>query len=210
MATKRSGLAGNASIQFRGGREMPTHNDYQKLMLAILAMDTLSREWLLTATFPPPDRYMTMLILAVYSCDLAGKPLNKKAAWRQTGLDDIKTARRYIAEAQEERWIKVIQSPEDRRRELLIPTEKLRWHVVNELDHFGHEVRTLINAFLQFPLPKTRADAPTLPRTKRDSSPDRIIEEHLKYVDRRASEPFEERERERKNAFKMGKQLFAK
>jgi hypothetical protein len=211
MSEQKFKKANDPVIRFRGGSEVPTYNDQQKLMLAILAMHILSRDWVLPLTFPAPDRFMSKLILAVYSCALAGKPLTKRAAWRQTGLEDIKTARKYIAEAQEERWIKVVPSPEDRRRELLIPSEKLRWHVAYDLHHFGSEVRELINAFLQFPLPKPDFLNPApLGRTARDSSPDVIVTRFLKWVDQSATATFDEREKQHKKQVREKKNFLLK
>jgi len=209
VTAKNSGLSGNAFLEFHGGGGIPTFNDYQKLMLTILAMDILAWEWMLPLTYPPPDRFMTTLVLAVYSCDLSGKPLNKRAAWRQIGCEDIKTARKYIAKAQEKKWIKVVQSPVDRRNELLVPTEKLKWHVAHDLHHFGLQVCTRINALLQFALPNS-SETLGLHRTKRDLSPERIIEAHLKYVDEQANESLEEREKSRKRAAKEMKQFRTK
>lgn len=95
---------------------------------------------------------MAMLLMKIYLAEKDGKPLHKKAAWREMGVEDIKTGRKYIARAEEKGLLKVVRSKEDRRMELLLPTEKLQRQMDWEIGEFARMVRRLIYDLLEFPL----------------------------------------------------------
>ena len=97
-----------------------TYNEIQKLLLAIAVKDLLQKGMVLPVV-PTPDRPMSLLLVSVYSFFKSGVPLHKKAAWREMGVEDIKTGRKYIVRAEELGLIESKRSTEDRRMELLFP-----------------------------------------------------------------------------------------
>lgn len=104
---------------------------------------------------PPPDSHMTALLINVYTFSKVGEPLHKKAAWKKMGLEDIKTGRKYITHAIKLGLIESRRSSEDKRRELLLPTESLKNAVEQELHTFGELLRHFMWDLLDTPLPET-------------------------------------------------------
>ena len=123
----------------------PTYDDRQNQMLALKAIHLMNREWFPMLTVPAPDRFLSLLLLSTYAYFKAGSPLHKKAAWKQMGLETIKTGRKYIAEAERLGLIKIIPSKDDRRRELLYPTDALIDVAGKALADFAAEVLTLMD-----------------------------------------------------------------
>jgi hypothetical protein len=110
------------------------------------SLSDLQRKWFaeenpyLATLDPRPDHAMTVLLLRTYEAFRSGKPLHKSAAWSHTSMGDIKTGRKYIAQAERLGLIKIERSNEDRRKELIQPTPILIKAVERELLIFAAHV----------------------------------------------------------------------
>lgn len=109
-------------------------------VLAFEAVRWMGRSWFAHAINPAPDRFMALLLMSVYAFDGEKRPLHKKAAWKIMGVQEVKTGRKYISAAQEAGFIEVRQSAEDKRKELLFPTEQLKSIVEAELTDFTRQM----------------------------------------------------------------------
>jgi hypothetical protein len=149
---------------------------FQKMTLALRCIKFLERDWFEGALEPPADTHMARLLFSVYVFGVTGNALWKKIAWDQTGLADIKTARKYVAKAVEIGLVEVRQSKDDKRIELLYPTERLEELVEKELLYLFDEMREAMHHLLEGPLPDTgapllyRVDSPELRALKLTSS----------------------------------------
>jgi hypothetical protein len=102
------------------------------------------------------DHTMSLLLINVYSRSLAGDPLNKVSAWKPLNID-IKTGRKHIARAVELGLIKVSRSNIDKRVQLLEPSDRLKKMIETDLSAHFDDLRRLMHALLEFPLPNTGA-----------------------------------------------------
>jgi hypothetical protein len=118
-------------------------NLYNSQKVVSAAIRLTERTWLAPTVSPPPDHFMTRLLLSVYAAFIGAKPLYKKTAWMQTGLEDIKTGHKYIARAEQMGLIELARSTEDRRRELIYPTDKLQRLMEVELKRFASDIRLM-------------------------------------------------------------------
>jgi hypothetical protein len=113
----------------------------QLLAVGLVARKFMNQKWFdYDGKWPTQDRFMTLLLLNVYLSSRADKPLHKKAAWKTMGVEDIKTGRKYIAEAERFGLIEAVQSSEDKRKELLRPTARLSALMERELRNFGADL----------------------------------------------------------------------
>ena len=85
----------------------------------------LNRRWFDGRFAAHEDLYMARLLFAVFDKHRAGEPLNKKAAADAMGAEDIKTARKYVALAEQEGFIIAVRDANDKRKERLSPTPLL-------------------------------------------------------------------------------------
>jgi DNA-binding MarR family transcriptional regulator len=128
------------------------YHDQQYALLAVEAVRLMSYVWFGTRA-AAADRYMSALLMNVYAFSMIGKPLSKKGAWRQMGVQDIKTGRKYISGALKMGLIESVQSTEDQRMDLLYPTDRLRKLAEWRLRDFALHLRSLMYALLDYPLP---------------------------------------------------------
>ncbi|MEA2889564.1 MAG: hypothetical protein QOI05_357 [Bradyrhizobium sp.] len=125
------------------GHLPPAYQAASLYLLAREAVGLMTREWF-QLFVPAPDRVMSLLLLSVYSSFLAGRPLHKKAATREMGLSEIKSGRKYIALAEAHGFVKVIASPDDHRKELLYPSDRLMLAAEDELRQFSEEMHSFL------------------------------------------------------------------
>jgi hypothetical protein len=81
--------------------------------------------WFTDSNVPVHDVHMLRLLLSIYVKDKQRAHLSKKEAWQAMGVADIKTARKYIAKAEQAGLIETFRSGIDKRRELLRPLPEL-------------------------------------------------------------------------------------
>jgi hypothetical protein len=121
-------------------RTREPYNEAQMTMLAYGALRFLKRRWFYGLIEPTPDQYMAALLISVYHTANFGRPINRKGASIEMGVDDLKTARKYMKRAEELGLIVIQQSPTDKRMELLSPTAKLNAVARKELELFATEI----------------------------------------------------------------------
>lgn len=112
----------------------------------------LRRKWFERLFRPEEAKYVVPLLLEVYLAAELGEPLSKKTAMAAMGADDIKTARKYISMAERDGYLTASRAPEDRRRELLHPSDLLRDLIEAELRDVNAEVRAALEVPAQEPL----------------------------------------------------------
>jgi DNA-binding MarR family transcriptional regulator len=111
-----------------------SHIDERTAWLAFLVYSLFERQWFVGAIDPPPDMIMTRLLIRIYFAYTNHSAIpSKKEAATQIGVRDIKTARKYIADAVRRGYIEVVPSEDDRRVELLYPSELLMRVAESEL-----------------------------------------------------------------------------
>lgn len=118
------------SLESPGRTEMELGPD--TLLRGHAALALIERHWF-AAILPKSDSQLARLVLRIYLAAAEGKPLHKKAAWNALGIQDVKTGRRYLAMAEDLGLIQFERSPDDQRRELLYPTQKLQQAIELEL-----------------------------------------------------------------------------
>jgi DNA-binding MarR family transcriptional regulator len=110
-------------------------------MLAYGALRFLKRRWFYGLIEPTPDNHMAALLISVYhSTTFVNRPINRKGVWLEMGVQDLKTARKYMKRAEDLGLVIIEQSPTDGRMELLHPTAKLKALARKELELFGAEI----------------------------------------------------------------------
>jgi hypothetical protein len=117
--------------------------DKQIPILAFNAMLLLQRRWFAGMIVPEVDHHMAILLLAVYALLKKRDPLHKKTAWALIGVKDVKTGRKYIAQAEKLDLIRIERSPIDRRKELLYPTSRLEKIIAAEFSAGTPELTAL-------------------------------------------------------------------
>jgi hypothetical protein len=115
----------------------------EKLLLAQGAKRLMGRVSFGTQLRPAPDHFMSLLLYSVYAAFQNGMPLNIKRAWTEMGVADIKTGRKYIERAEELGLIGTARSAQDKRMELLFPTDRLKQMMDAELHQFAVEIQLL-------------------------------------------------------------------
>ena len=73
------------------------------------------------------------LLLRAYRANAAGQPIHKKAAAAALGVEDLRTARKYVDLVERHGLLTAIPDEKDKRKALLVPTERLRELVAREL-----------------------------------------------------------------------------
>ncbi len=91
----------------------------------------MSHDWFAGMFHGLGKYHMPLLLIGVYMHANA-KPLNKKMVASFIGVEDVKTARKYVSLGMEMGLIEVRRSPTDGRKELLFPTAKLRQFISEE------------------------------------------------------------------------------
>lgn len=150
----------------RDGQTLPRdrtgYNTDQNLLLALEALQVMKRRWFVQSIKPAPDRFMSLLLLSVYAHAMFKMPLGKKSAGLEIEAQDVKTGRKYINQAMQMGLIEVKKSPNDKRLDLLHPTDILTQIVEYELKEFADDLRHFMFGLLDYPLAET--DAPLLSR----------------------------------------------
>ena len=98
----------------------------EKVLLAQGAVHLMTRVPFKNLLEPAPNHYMSLLLYSVYLAFRNGNPLYLKKAWFATGCNEIKTSRKYIEQAKKLGLIEITRSDQDKRRELLFPTNRLQ------------------------------------------------------------------------------------
>jgi tetratricopeptide (TPR) repeat protein len=87
------------------------------------------------ARFPQDGELaVARLVLGVYTASSRGELVHKKAAAAVMGVEDVRTARKYVALAEEEGLLTATPAPDDKRKEILQPTAALRRLVQQEFE----------------------------------------------------------------------------
>ncbi len=115
------------------------------LVLAKHALSVMERHWF-APTSPKRDQTMTRLLMNVYLCAHEGQPIHIKTAGQRLGVEDIKTARKYIFKAIELGLIRKERDKPDRRRFLLLPTELLNEEMADEAKKVRTELSFLLSS----------------------------------------------------------------
>ncbi|CAN0400830.1 unnamed protein product, partial [Phaeothamnion confervicola] len=98
---------------------------------ALLMVKLFQRRWFGGRFRPEVERYMISLLVSAITAQEAGTPLTKKAAVAAMGVEDVKTARKYVQLAEREGLLEASPSPDDKRKELLYPTPRL-WELLHK------------------------------------------------------------------------------
>ena len=105
------------------GREPLDH--IKKMALSLMSLHFMKRKWFFLDQ-QPPDIKMATFLMGIYFQAEQGDPLNKKEAWKYVGIEDARTGRKYISKAQRDGLLTVVRSEDDKRKELLLPSDKLK------------------------------------------------------------------------------------
>jgi hypothetical protein len=144
-----------------------TFDEGEKFLLAQGAKRLMGRVSFKAQLDPAPDHFMSLLLYSVYIAFKNGNPLYIKRAWIEMGVTDIKTGRKYIERAKELGLIGIARSDQDKRRELLFPTDRLQEMMDIELRQFAIEVQWLTIELRETHTPSRRPSVPVSPEPKK-------------------------------------------
>jgi hypothetical protein len=125
----------------------PTWREIDRLRSVQSPLHILNRQWFRDLD-PPPDIFLARLLMNVYGRSLERRPLQKKEAQDQIGVRDLKTQRRYIALAQQRGLIYTKRATEDKRKQLLFPTDDLIYEAYKEYERLLEEHENVLQTTL--------------------------------------------------------------
>ncbi len=135
-----------------------TYTERQKTALAMHAMDMVMWHWFLGTDGTPVPRPVAGLLFLLYLALKSGKKLSKTEACEMMRVEAGTTGLKYIAELEKSGLITIERKPpEDRRKDFLIPTEKLADVVEKQLGKHGDNLRQVMGIFLLDALPRNGA-----------------------------------------------------
>lgn len=77
------------------------------------------------------------LLLRAYQANTQGQPIHKKAAAAALGVEDVRTARKYVDLVERHGLLSAVADAKDKRKELLVPTARLTELIAREIEVIG-------------------------------------------------------------------------